>query len=99
MFLPAVSAKSHTVFLGKAGMPLQKFTQLSGEGKENIAHLSSTSLDAEAAYIWRVDTHTNAGTVETGDLWTFSTGTEMACHITPKPPQPPGPTPGTCTNC
>jgi len=95
MFLPAVSAKAHSVFLGKAGTSLKKLADLGGGGKYNIARLGNHALEADTQYIGRVDTHSSAGTADMGALWTFTTGSKLSCQITPKPPKPPV----ACTDC
>lgn len=100
MFLPSRMALSHSVYFGKAGLPLLHLEDLSGP-TANIARLH-TNLEPNTHYAWRVDTHTIDG-VKTGDQWTLMTGAgDQSCKISPHPPpqptpdKPPPPGPGQC---
>jgi hypothetical protein len=100
MFLPSRMALSHSVYFGKAGLPMLHLEDLSGP-TANIARLHM-NLEPNTHYAWRVDTHTIDG-VKTGEQWTLMTGAgNQSCKISPHPPpqptpdKPPPPGPGQC---
>lgn len=90
MWLPAVEAIGHSVYLGLQGGPLQKVADVDG-ATANIARPSSAALGPDSTFDWRVDTRTTAGAVVTGPVWTFTTGKNLSCRITPHPPPKPDP--------
>lgn len=97
MFLPARLAIGHSVYLGPADEELIHLEDLSGS-ESNIARPSTTALQPNTAYAWRVDTHiASVGTVS-GSTWRFRTGAgELSCRITPHPPpRPLKPGPALC---
>ena len=99
MFLPARLAMGHSVYFGLANGELAHLEDLSGS-EANIVRptTTTTALQPNTAYVWRVDTHiAGVGTVS-GSRWRFRTGAgQFSCLIAPHPPpRPPKPGPALC---
>ena len=75
MFLRAYRARLHTVYLGPKGA-LAEVGRVEGGG--NVVS-SVQALRPNTDYAWRVDATDAEGTVRRGDLWEFTTGSDLSC--------------------
>jgi len=66
---PGVNAKSHKIYFGTQAGQLPLLAEV-----ENSSHDELPELEDSAMYYWRVDEVWADGTVVTGDVWSFTTG-------------------------
>eukprot|EP01063_Lacrimia_lanifica_P005019 TRINITY_DN1284_c0_g1_i2.p2 TRINITY_DN1284_c0_g1~~TRINITY_DN1284_c0_g1_i2.p2 ORF type:complete len:898 (+),score=463.46 TRINITY_DN1284_c0_g1_i2:62-2755(+) len=85
LFLKAYRSVQHVVYFGEAGA-MKKVATLSGD--DNVVQTGAKKPNTK--YEWRVDTVYADGSVRTGNVWTFTTGSHSACPPTPHdlPPAP-----------
>lgn len=79
MFLPAVLATGHSVYLAKSGDEWTLLQELDGPDS-NIAR--PPPLEGHVEYQWRVDTQLPGGETVTGYTWTFETRAKGSCEST-----------------
>ncbi len=70
---PGVNAKSHKVYFGTKADELPLLTETQSPGYDELPE-----LEEGAKYYWRVDEVWADGTVITGDVWSLSTGMQVA---------------------
>ncbi len=70
---PGVNAKSHKVYFGTKSDELPLLTETQSSSYDELPE-----LEEEAKYYWRVDEVWADGTVITGDVWSLTTGKQVA---------------------
>lgn len=70
---PGINAKSHKIYFGTQPDQLPLLTEV-----KSSSHDELPELEEDASYYWRVDEVWADGTVITGDVWSFTTGSLVA---------------------
>jgi hypothetical protein len=66
---PGINAKSHKIYFGTQAGQISLLAEVKSSSHDELPELEDATM-----YYWRVDEVWNDGTVITGDVWSFTTG-------------------------